>query len=361
MKKIKLLFILIWFILVTPLLANCYYNSQNLQSSFEGLQNKKKIISEENGDKSGYLTYGPYKEIKPGNFIIVIHYSTDSNENTYDVAINSGTKILKTGHLDQNHTSEKLFLNIPETDAHIEIRTLYSGIGNLAVKSILIIPVTQLLTRIIFYTAFLILFFAAACVFWKKGNNQVLEFIYETFLILGVFILGVEIFAESIKYSIFIFYITAFLVWGYMIKGLYSEKKEIFICLSACFINEMLNQKYFATKMHAFLISFLIFLLLLLILDCIIKNRNVVRFVYGVLTVLVLFYSGGQYVFKSYFGSFFSLKVIRLALIGAEAKASVKELLLRPVTLFYIFNILMFLACYIGIYFLDRRKLKNST
>ena len=100
------------------------------------------IIIIENASQKGIATYGPYIELKAGKYSFELVYSSlDSDEsNTWDVASDSSKTILAKGELKDTNGEFKIASGEFElsSDAKIEVRTFYSGKGELRIKELVI-------------------------------------------------------------------------------------------------------------------------------------------------------------------------------------------------------------------------------
>lgn len=100
------------------------------------------IIIIENASQKGIATYGPYIELKAGKYSFELVYSSlDSDEsNTWDVASDSSKTILAKGELKDTNGEFQIASGEFElsSDAKIEVRTFYSGKGELRIKELVI-------------------------------------------------------------------------------------------------------------------------------------------------------------------------------------------------------------------------------
>lgn len=88
------------------------------------------------GGNSGYLTYGPYLSCPAGEYDIKLFYSTDIEGNWVDVfSEDLGARLYK-GTLSKDKNVHEISLVLSDNVENLEIRTFYSGIGNLSVERI---------------------------------------------------------------------------------------------------------------------------------------------------------------------------------------------------------------------------------
>ena len=99
--------------------------------------------------KHGFLTYGPYIQLLKGNYKFDISYISSEKNTTvvgaWDVSFTSSqrSKQLKKGNLmgtdnQQGHIIKSFTISEKDSNENIEIRNVYNGVGDLAIKSLTI-------------------------------------------------------------------------------------------------------------------------------------------------------------------------------------------------------------------------------
>lgn len=98
--------------------------------------------AEENKDKSGALTYGPYVKLPPGKYEIKIKYSATSDDcGSWDMIFRGSKEVMKQGKFtskDNGFFFENLTILERDAGKELEIRSWYTGKGTLKVKELVI-------------------------------------------------------------------------------------------------------------------------------------------------------------------------------------------------------------------------------
>lgn len=114
--------------------------------------------------KKGIFTYGPYVKLAAGEYKITLNYELSKNaEASFDIVTDKGKKLLYKGNLlpSQKQINHKIKL---DKSCEIEVRTFYSGKGDLMVKQLTIVPLSvfakyDVLLLITLFTLFFLLYF----------------------------------------------------------------------------------------------------------------------------------------------------------------------------------------------------------
>lgn len=114
--------------------------------------------------KKGIFTYGPYVKLAAGEYKITLNYELSKNAGaSFDIVTDKGKKLLYKGNLlpSQKQINHKIKL---DKSCEIEVRTFYSGKGDLMVKQLTIVPLSvfakyDVLLLITLFTLFFLLYF----------------------------------------------------------------------------------------------------------------------------------------------------------------------------------------------------------
>lgn len=114
--------------------------------------------------KKGIFTYGPYVKLAAGEYKITLNYELSKNAGaSFDIVTDKGKKLLYKGNLlpSQKQINHKIKL---DKSCEIEVRTFYSGKGDLRVKQLTIVPLSvfakyDVLLLITLFTLFFLLYF----------------------------------------------------------------------------------------------------------------------------------------------------------------------------------------------------------
>ncbi len=92
---------------------------------------------EANHTSAGFLTYGPYINMKRGKYKAIINYeSVDADNSYFEITKDNGETILNRQNLPQNATQAEVDFKIKSKYDTLEFRTFYAGKGILRVNSI---------------------------------------------------------------------------------------------------------------------------------------------------------------------------------------------------------------------------------
>lgn len=100
-------------------------------------------IATAESSKQGVLTFGPYAQLAPGGYDMVIHYGPIEAAHSWDVVLRDedGQRIIASGSLEPTQSyNDQLTIpvTISKTARDVQVRTHYSGKGQLTVRAIAI-------------------------------------------------------------------------------------------------------------------------------------------------------------------------------------------------------------------------------
>ena len=149
--------------LIKPIYSHSYsYNGSDLRKK-PGFVLIEKWVKTQN-TKKGIFTYGPYVKLTAGEYKITLDYELSKNtEATFDIVTDKGNTLLYKGDLRSSQQQMKHKIKLDKS-CEIEIRTFYSGKGDLTIKKLKIIPLTFLakydvLLLITLFTLFFLFYF----------------------------------------------------------------------------------------------------------------------------------------------------------------------------------------------------------
>lgn len=355
MKSKKLQFMLLMWIAVLSLFTFINKTSgRNLPSLLPEFNMHEKEITD--AFDSCIFSYGPYRDVNEGRYIIAIHYKSKQADNGYDITINGGQTILKEGILSQQSTWVIKTVNVNRKDK-LEVRTMYHGTGQLSLKSIYIFSITQISVIL------LLLFSACYVLIFSKSKKIKLIITDENIIILFWVALVGCVSTFTFLGSIIGLYcgIIHYFLHDRLTRGRFTNRWVIFINSISLILLEVLNRKFYGflplrTSMFSLLLLMEIYIVIfLLIRNCVAKNV-----VYASVNIIVLVYGTAQYIYYSFFGSFFRLNSILLARTAMGASRSLLELFVRYEAICYFANLLLYIIALLFLSICKEGTLKNG-
>ena len=335
-KKIQFIFLL-WIAILSLFIFLNKTNGTALPSIIKEFNLQEKKITDSHD--SCLLSFGPYRNVEKGRYIIAIHYNSQNADNGYDIAIDRGKTILKKDILSAKKSWVIETVMINQKDK-LEIRTMYSGMGTLNLKSIYIVSINQL------FLLFLLLTGISMFLMFSKSKRLKVIISEENIIIL----FWISLISCLITYTLvgcivcmycgIVHYILQNrlhpLFWG---KWIYA------INLISLLIMEALNQKFYSfLPIKASIFSLLLLLEIYIVLFFIFKNINVQKKIFASVNIIVLVYGIAQYIYFSFFGNFFRLNSILLAKTAIGASRSLIELSTRYEAICYFFNLVLYIT-----------------
>lgn len=352
MSRKVYLILIVWFVGISALISVNKINASELPSSIPEFHLKDKVINE--SDKKGTLSYGPYKRVKKGNYIIGIHYNAEIDGNSYKITQELGQKEIISKQLKTGRDWEIIYINFEEEGA-AEVVTYYNGKGLLGVYSLYIISIHT------FWLLCLILV-GMSIILWMLLKYRIV--IITKFSI--AFVTGSVIFCYLNNYSILAIIIGVYLFLGYYIfvtlrkQGNVEIPFYLAIDLIALSILELLNKYYYDfLPIHTTIFSFLIFINIYTAYYFIMKTFKFKYLIIKIVTIIIIFYASSQYVYYSFFRDFYRLKVVFLAKTAVDVTQSLTELISRYPAKCFCVNLILYMCICIEIVLLNLYK-KNK-
>lgn len=339
MKSKKIQFILLLWIAVLSLFIFLNKTDGKVLPSLVkefNLQEKKITDSYD----SCLLSFGPYRNVDKGRYVVAIHYNSQNADNGYDIAIDSGKNILKKGILRAKNSwiIEKVIIN--QSDK-LEVRTMYNGTGTLYLKSIYVVSITQVFLLLLLLTGIsIILMFSKSekvNTIFSDGNIIILFWIALISCLITYTFLGCMVCMYC--------GVAHYILQNRLQEKRFSRKWIYAINLISLLILEVLNQQFYSfLPKKASIFSLLLLLELYIVLFLIFKNTKVQKIIFASVNIIVLVYGTAQYIYYSFFGNFFRLNSILLAKTAIGASRSLIELFARYEATCYFTNLLLYIT-----------------
>jgi uncharacterized membrane protein len=148
-----------------------------LKSSF--VEDDEKLIDNE-ADKQGIFTYGPYINLKKGSYTVTLYYETDEDR-IADCSRGYGAVALASNvFLSKNKEScdFQIKLDSDINDKSFEVRTMYNGSGRFYVKGVEISSYSVNYIRLIYILSFIAVSLLALFLFRKDGKFRLGYIVY---------------------------------------------------------------------------------------------------------------------------------------------------------------------------------------
>lgn len=355
MKIKKLQFMLLMWIAVLSLFVFINKTSgKNLPSLLPEFNMHEKEITD--AFDSCIFSYGPYRDVNEGRYIVAIHYSSKQADNGYDITINGGETILKEGILNEQSTWAVKTVTVTQKDK-LEVRTMYHGTGQLSLKSIYIFSITQI--SVLFFLL------VSACVVLIFSKSKKIKSIVtnENMIILFWVALVGCVSTFTFLGSIISLYcgIIHYFLHDRLTKGRFANSWVVFINLISLILLEVLNREFYGfLPLRTSVFSLLLLMEVNIVIFLLIRNYVVRNIVYVSVNVIVLIYGTAQYIYYSFFGSFFRLNSILLARTAMGASRSLLELFVRYEAICYFANLLLYIIALFFFSICKEGKLKNG-
>lgn len=314
----------------------------DLPSSVTQYTGKTKRIDQ--NENISNFTYGPYKTVKNGKYLILIFYQAQAEGNSYDVACGGGNKILSDGNFNSNYRVKLLGVDV-ETEAteSMEIRTNYGGDGDFYLKGITIMSAAELWMVIL-----------AVLLVVAASKNYLLECTERTLVQMIGLSAGIIVFSitNPFYFRISTVLLFALILYALQLKKRISYRGTAVIGITVLVYMELLNSRYYGFwKMEAAVYSILISVLIYQIIGLLPRGKSIVTELY---TVLILIYQTAQATYYSFFKSFFRLNAVLLVGTAAGAENSVTELLEQYQITCYLSILICYMSACMVLHFKNR-------
>lgn len=237
--KCKLILLTLGILLSIFFIFN-FINANNEKQIFMPADFKSNIVDSDekyinNEGLETLFTYGPYVNLKKGNYKVIINYDSDF-DNGFDIGINKSAEILERGTLMAESNKKEIQLNIEnnQNDYGFEIRTYYKGQGFFNLESVEIESLNFALNEFIFMIAFIVMLVLVFILFNKNMYSLYFAFIYYS---INMFLIY-NVLCKDIKYMVFGIGASIVLIFtGYILQNNISGiikniKVEEIICLA---------------------------------------------------------------------------------------------------------------------------------
>lgn len=120
--------------------TSTHYFPGSLLPGQTGVLSLESRIAQEGRDKPGFLTYGPYVRLTPGLYRIQFNYRSSSNvTGGWDIVFQGASRLLTQGPFlktEHGFVNSEIVVSLNKSLVPLEIRSLYSGRGVLAVEGL---------------------------------------------------------------------------------------------------------------------------------------------------------------------------------------------------------------------------------
>lgn len=321
MKKCKMIVesCLLWIGIASFLFMTNSFPGNALPSTSADYNGREKRIEDVSDKKMPvlYFTYGPYKSVGAGKYLISIVYHTDKNENVFEVNDSITGEVLKTGHLKAGMIARFAVVDLKNAGM-LEVRTSYGGAGSYYLRGIGIISVSSIIL-----TALLALLLNVCLIKYLSERDKDIPL---SLMACGVCI-ALAFFLEPLNFRLGVTILYAFMAYIMISYRQYYFRNILIVNLLSvavlCFLN---FQNYDFAHEYAEIYAFLLCLLFYCAVLLIGKQGIVSELIMEVFTCVVLFYQSAQIIYYSFFKSFFRLSAVLLAKTASGAGRSIVEL-----------------------------------
>lgn len=178
-----------------------FYKGSDLPGQIGLVKVDSKYIA--NVDKKGFLTYGPYAELREGKYSVVLTYSSYNAKGIrYDIVADAGKTVKKDGKLLENTTNKQLevFVNI-NSNSKLEIRTWYDGYGELSLHSIKIKKQIGLVDFLTILKYFIVSFLLGLLILYAFRFSKKITIFSILLIILIIFSFIIDAYTSYYKYK----------------------------------------------------------------------------------------------------------------------------------------------------------------
>lgn len=321
----------------------CWYNSRKLSSGYIE-DGTVKAVNENNSYGEIMLTYGPYHKLADADYLMILAYKTDSDNNRYELYADE-CGVIREQILDKNKIFT--FARVKWPDVGLQVLTKYGGNGSFEIFGVGIVPIWQ-----VFVWMICVICLAVLYIYPDVTKKSWIFLIYLPFFLLFLgSAYSVDCSSNSLKNgwgTAGILLIGVLVLASVVFEKIQKAEMLGLLTIGAIWFLEWRNIQHYGFKYMTLYLTICISFGVVLLIYLLNKHRKLYNILLIGLTTIFGLYSIAQYMYFTYFRDFFTLKIIGLFFTAMEASASINELFTVKV-LSYIIILSLYYVMYIGI------------